>query len=522
MENERGAAPSAVAAALEHLTGPSRGTVTWLSASALDISLSSGRLIQVSKARPGDPPDDLVARLHRAENTYEIEVPEGLSVWVNGDRVTAIRLEHCTMIEFGETGPLSRFRLYAEGDPVRKTVTDILSDCGAYLRVSRQPVANRMFRAFFELLRQLTRETTILFRVTGLIVIVAFTALAYQQHRLNTRLQQSIESGAARLDSVAAALARAREDALSPSDLTALREELGQRLSSSVERVEALEQRSRASGRVIAESMSSIAFLQGAYGFRERSSGRMLRHVVNDDGRPLISPRGQPLLSLESDGPVAELQFTGTGFVVGESGVLVTNRHVALPWENDASAEALAAQDLEPMMIKFIVYLPGKTAAYSVEIVRASKDADLAVLRRKNEAEPMSGLRLADALPAPGDEVIVMGYPTGLRSMLAQSGDAFIEELQKTEDTGFWSVGARLAEEGYISPLASRGIVGQATPATIVYDAETTHGGSGGPVLDINGLVVAVNAAILPEYGGSNLGVPVAKVRTLLEDAGVL
>jgi serine protease Do len=120
-----------------------------------------------------------------------------------------------------------------------------------------------------------------------------------------------------------------------------------------------------------------------------------------------------------------------------------------------------------------------------------------------------------------GDEVIVMGYPTGLRSMLAQPGAAFIEELQKTENTGFWSVAARLAEEGFIAPLASRGIVGQATPETIVYDAETDHGGSGGPLLDMHGDMVAVNAAILPEYGGSNLGVPVAKVRALLEEAGL-
>ena len=277
---------------------------------------------------------------------------------------------------------------------------------------------------------------------------------------------------------------------------SALREELGQRLSSSVDRVEALEQRSRASGRVIAESMSSVGFLQGAYGFRERSTGRMLRHVVNDDGRPLISPRGQPLLSLEGDGPVAELQFTGTGFVVGESGVLVTNRHVALPWENDASAESLTAQDLEPVMIKFIVYLPGKATAVPVELLLASESADLAVLIREDESEAIPSLRIADSRPAVGDEVIVMGYPTGLRSMLAQSGEAFIEELQKTENTGFWSVAARLAEGGYITPLASRGIVAQATAATIVYDAETTHGGSGGPVLDMNGDVVAVNAAI--------------------------
>jgi S1-C subfamily serine protease len=226
-------------------------------------------------------------------------------------------------------------------------------------------------------------------------------------------------------------------------------------------------------------------------------------------------------LSLEGDGPVAEREFTGTGFAIGDGGVLVTNRHVALPWENDAAVEALAGQGLEPVMIKFIAYLTGKPAASQVELLQASEDADLALLRRKDEAEPMPGLRLADAPPAPGDEVIVMGYPTGLRSMLAQSGDAFIEELQKTKDTGFWSVAARLAEEGHIAPLASRGIVGQISRATIVYDAETTHGGSGGPVLNINGSVVAVNAAMLPEYGGSNLGVPVARVRELLTDAGL-
>ena len=128
----------------------------------------------------------------------------------------------------------------------------------------------------------------------------------------------------------------------------------------------------------------------------------------------------------------SELQFTGTGFVVGESGVLVTNRHVALPWENDAGAAAPAAQDLEPVMIKFIAYLPGKAEAVPVELLLASENADLAVLIRENESEAIPSLRLAAARSAAGDEVIVMGYPTGLRSMLAQSGEAFIEELQKT------------------------------------------------------------------------------------------
>ena len=153
MEDERGAAPLTGVAALEHLTGPSRGTVTWLNASTSDISLSPERFIRVSEARPGEPRDDLVARLHRAEDTYEIEAPAGRLVWVNGVRISARRLEHCDMIEIGETGPLSRFRLYGEDKPVRKSVADILSDGIDYLRVSRQPFANRVFRAFCGLLR---------------------------------------------------------------------------------------------------------------------------------------------------------------------------------------------------------------------------------------------------------------------------------------------------------------------------------------------------------------------------------
>ena len=521
MEDASGATPLTGAAVLEHLTGPSRGSVTWLNASTLNIYLSPEGYFRTSETRPGESRDDVIARLHLAEDTYELEAREGQSVWVNGVRVTSRLLEHCDMIEFGETGPLARFRLYRNDKSAGKTVADILGDGIDYLKVSRQPFARRVYRAFCQLLRRLTRETTILFRTSVIVAILALAALTYQQNRLNTLLQQRFETDISRLDSIAGALARAREEALTPSDLKALRQELRQGLSSNTERLAALEQRSQASARVIAASMPSIVFLQGAYGFRDRSSGRMLRYVLDANGRPMMLPGGKPNLSLEGDGPVANSEYTGTAFAIGEGGALVTNRHVALPWEDNAIFEELANRDLEPVMTKLIVYRPGKAAAVSVELVRASEDADLAVLRLVDEAEPIAGLKLNDTPPAAGDEVIVMGYPAGLRAMLAQSGEAFIAELQKTENTDFWSVAASLAESGFIAPLASRGIVAQITSATIVYDAETTHGGSGGPVLDINGSVIAVNFAGVREYSGSNLGVPVAKVRALLKDAGI-
>ena len=57
---------------------------------------------------------------------------------------------------------------------------------------------------------------------------------------------------------------------------------------------------------------------------------------------------------------------------------------------------------------------------------------------------------------------------------------------------------------------------GQITAASVVYDADTTHGGSGGPVISLDGAVVAINAAILTDFAGSNLGVPAAEALRLL------
>ncbi len=81
----------------------------------------------------------------------------------------------------------------------------------------------------------------------------------------------------------------------------------------------------------------------------------------------------------------------------------------------------------------------------------------------------------------------------------------------------FWTTTRHLSEAGHIAPLATRGIGGQATLDSVVYDAETTHGGSGGPVLGLNGEVQAINAAILTDFGGSNLGIPAAAARRLLD-----
>lgn len=427
--------------------------------------------------------------------------------------------KHHDTIEFGENGPISRCYLYDNKHRIHESVGDILNDTAAYFRSSRRPVVKRLWGSFVQAIRRLASGTTILFRIGVIVALIIFAGLAYQQSRMNLLLQQQIESGVDEIKGFSRTLARSREEALTLRDLEALGRDLQGQLATTAERVSEIERRSGASASVIAQSIPSILFLQGAYGFREKANGRMLRHVLGDDENPLILPNGLPVLSLDGQGPVAERQFTGTGFAVGDGAILVTNRHIGLPWDHDANVKTLLTQGLEPVMTKFVGYLPGGVNAVNVELVRASDDADIAILRQVNPVGKTNGLRLAQRPPKPGDEVIVMGYPTGLRSMLAQAGEAFIEDLRQDKDTDFWSVAGRLASAGRIIPLASRGIVGRASDESIVYDAETARGGSGGPVLDINGAVIAVNAAVLPEYGGSNLGVPVEEVRKLLSDA---
>jgi S1-C subfamily serine protease len=282
-----------------------------------------------------------------------------------------------------------------------------------------------------------------------------------------------------------------------------------------------LELRSAASTRIIAETTRAIIFLQGSYAFRDVDSGRMLRYQTDDQGEPLFTLRGQPLLTLDGEGEIAQRQFTGTAFVVSKQGILLTNRHVALPWEDDSSVEALIAEGIEPVLVRFLGYLPGVEAAFSVRLLKTSDKADLALLSCSEVTSDLPYLTLSNRIPAPGDEVIVMGYPTGMRTMLAQTGDDFLAGLQQDDGLDFWQVARRLSQAQFIRPLASRGIVGQRSAATVVYDADTTHGGSGGPVLDIDGKVIAVNTAIIPEYGGSNFGVPIDHARQLLLDAGI-
>jgi len=239
--------------------------------------------------------------------------------------------------------------------------------------------------------------------------------------------------------------------------------------------------------------------------------------VLGPDGMPLQTPFGKPLVDPDGTGKPIEFQFTGTGFLLKNDGHLVTNRHVALPWTSGDQMTSFEQSGLEPEMLKLVAYLPGLETPLDAALLASSGTADVALLSLDVSATMGRGLILAQDVPDIGDEVILIGFATGLRALLAQAGRDFLAALEEKGETDFWTVATRLSEEDRIAPLASRGIIAQITNKAVIYDAETTVGGSGGPALNSNGHVVAVNAAILPEFGGANIGVPVLEVHRLLE-----
>ncbi|HED15190.1 MAG TPA: serine protease [Gammaproteobacteria bacterium] len=513
--NESAVKEPIVTAAFEHLTGPARGTATWISGSTLDVCLQDDQRIRiVESATTADA--SVVARLHRFEQTFELEARENQPLWVNGNHTTSKKLAARDLIEFGDNGPLSRFLLYQGHHPVRKSLGEIIKDCVDYTRTSRKPAHQRIQNAFIALLRDLTVRTTMLFRASVILMLALLATVSYLQIRSNQQLQQQVNSDVLRLQDFADDLSRTRQESLRVSDLKDLRQELGHQLSSANERLGKLEQSSKINNQVIASTAPMVAFIQGAYGFLETKTQRMLRYAVNSQGRPILTPFGKPLLTLEGKGPIAQRQYSGTGFVISSRGALLTNRHVALPWSKNENSKTPDTQGMQPKLIKLIGYMPGIENSCPIKLLKASTTADLAVLLCSGLKNKLRYLRISENDPKPGDEVIVLGYPTGLKSMLVQAGDAFIERLQKTGKPDFWSIAAALAQAKLIHPLASRGIIGQVSDATLVYDAETTHGGSGGPVLNDKGRVIGVNTAIMPEYGGSNFGVPASYIRKLL------
>ena len=291
------------------------------------------------------------------------------------------------------------------------------------------------------------------------------------------------------------------------------------------EQIERLAAEARAAERVIADSSPAVCVVQGAYAFGREIDGewRFLRRVPaktseNDDDEDLP-------LSLDGTGEIFRVEYSGTGFLADRAGVVLTNRHIAQPWWNNEAAAPIIDAGFQPRFLYLRAYFPGRRSP--VKFVPnnsvVSDHADLAAILfpadQLKETLPRA-LELApdDHIPV-GRRVVMLGYPTGLSALLARGDEAESHRISTAEDFDPIQVLDGLAAKGLVRPLPTQGHVNDLLPDKLLFDAATEVGGSGAPVLDLQGRVVAVNYGILKAFSGTNFGVPVRFARPLLKRA---
>ncbi len=174
----------------------------------------------------------------------------------------------------------------------------------------------------------------------------------------------------------------------------------------------------------------------------------------------------------------------GTGFIVSESGIILTNRHV----------------------------IPDRASQVSVTLSDGTELEDVEVLGRTNSSDPLdiAFLKIKDAK---GKQLkpVQLGQSEQMEvgSRVIAIGNA-LGQFQNTVTTGVLS--------GYGRNLEASDESGTETLQNLFQtDAAINQGNSGGPLVDINGQVIGVNTAIAGG-GAENIGfaIPIDDVKGLI------
>jgi S1-C subfamily serine protease/DNA-binding NarL/FixJ family response regulator len=296
-------------------------------------------------------------------------------------------------------------------------------------------------------------------------------------------------------------------------------ESLKKQLQETQNRLDRLENEGRVAETIVHTYGPSVCLLHVVVEFRDKDSGQLIRISTDATGKPLVDDKGMVSLETEGTGPPLQLDVFGTGFLVARDGRLLTNHHVVEPWWGNEELKQLLDKGATAFASSYTAYFPGTSQGIAAKLDRISPHADLAVLKLRTPAPPHTTLlELDDRSEATvtGDPVVLIGYPTGIEGILARAGSDVTRKVAENAHE-VTQIVSQMASQHLIRPTTTQGHIGDVLKDKIVYDAATTSGGSGGPLFNRNGKVIGVNFAILHDFGGSNLAVPVRCADELLK-----
>jgi DNA-binding response OmpR family regulator len=305
-------------------------------------------------------------------------------------------------------------------------------------------------------------------------------------------------------------MASARSD-----ELAALQNELADTNS----RLQRVEQERGSARNLIPTDVQSVCLLHVSVAFRNQQSGQRLRYGgLNAQGDPIQDSTGNPIFTLDGRGPEVKMDVFGTGFLAGPHGRVITNRHVAEPWWKNDDLSSLTSQGMQAEISSIRAYFPGDPRSFSAEIQDISKETDLATIsvNMQDLKRAILAIDSANAAAQPGQPIVLMGYATGLAALLARTDEETSQQILTSGGTDISQVLDELARRNLIRPLITQGHIGDVLSDKIVFDAQTTSGGSGGPLINQQGKVIGVTFAVLKGFGGSNFGIPIRFSQPLL------
>ncbi|MCC6670917.1 MAG: trypsin-like peptidase domain-containing protein [Planctomycetes bacterium] len=482
---------------LLHLSGPLRGQTITYDGEVVRIGTAPEVQARYAEGTPGVSPHHAEIVFRPEECAFHLRRLQG-RVFVNQREVEEVILEHEDLLELGVDGPKARFRIHVEQGEACKPVRLMFEDAAQVGRASGLLAWGQA------LVRDLLTHATLQLKI-GFPVFVA--VMAFLAAWLGGWLGGRTPGGelAARLHEQAQRYEAQLRDMREQSKTFA---EQQQKLRAEFEAralvVDRMVQDNENLRLALQVHSQSVCLLEGAFGFEREASGQRER---------VRSPEGDPI----------EFEYVGSGFLVSAKGHVVTNRHVVQPWFNNSDVKPILDAGFTPLLLRLRAWFPHRAATeVQLNTIRLREDEiDVAVLGldlERADLKDLPVLPIATGDPAGyrGGRVLVLGYPTGVSALLARVEPAEVQSITAAAHT-LPELVAELARRGAIAPLATQGALSEVLPARLIFDAETTQGGSGGPVLGSDGKVIGVTFAVLRGFGGSNLAVPIRYAMELVE-----
>ena len=492
-------------AKLVFITGSKAGTSEWLDGTRNSIGRGPNQSIVFSRDEILVSAEHAII-VHQGDRYVLHDRRSRNGTFVNQQRVSERVLQPGDMIEFGLGGPSAQF--VVDTEVVMTPTLDVGADnTPAALRqlaTSRQekdqghsqhlrdrPSTTREFMALgLQRSRRRLRRTTI--RLVAFIIVAA-GGLVIWQVRNQGELQDRLALFASELDTERGTRLTLQRN-LSDIQL---------RYDSLLKTVELGAGSNRTTRNLAARFSGGVGLIVYSYGFTRAGTSDLLRYQIDarNNPRTRINRLGQmvPLFGFSGTGPAVQRQGSATGFLVDSAGWVLTNRHVAEPWREDLSFDALREDgfDIEPRFIVLQIYFPPGGQARQLRVHATSREADVAVMNivTQNVDAPVLPLAEDDFATPPGEPIAFIGYPTGVHNLMFRlPGDQRTEILGRVGERPV-DLARELALLNQIQPLVTSGSISDTTLTELIHTAAATGGGSGGPLFGSSGLVVGIHYA---------------------------